>query len=211
MIAGAIRSRLFELRRDRAAAQRSSELLERKREVLLRELLRRARRQAALRSEAAAATRDARRKQSVARVEMGLPAIESAALAQPPTLALSLTSASVMGVRLPRLEMTSTPFRAFYSVADSKPLDDAGAAFTALLALLARLAEEDASLARLRVALRKVTKLSGALRKIVLPRIEREIREVVEEIEEEERDESVRRGRWANGREQRSDREAWVR
>jgi V/A-type H+-transporting ATPase subunit D len=196
MIGAAIRSRLFELRRDRAAAQRSSELLERKREVLLRELLRRARGQAALRAEAAEATRAARHKLAVARVELGLPAIESAALAQPPTLSVALGTVSVMGVRLPRLAATATPFRPAYSVAPSESLDDAGAAFTALLALLARLAEEERSLARLRVALRKVTKLAGALRKIVLPRIEREIREVVEEIEEEERDESVRRQRW---------------
>jgi len=195
MIAGAVRSRLFELRRDRAAAQRSAELLERKREVLLRELLRRARRQAALRSEAAAATRDARHELGVARVELGLRAIESAALAQPPALALALTSASVMGVRLPRLSMTQAPFR--LSVEDRHScLSPAAEAFAQLLALLAKLAEEEASLARLRVALRKVTKLSGALHNVVLPRIEREIREVVEEIEEEERDEGVRRGRW---------------
>lgn len=198
MIAGAVRSRLFELRRDRAAAQRSAELLEQKRQVLLRELLRRARRQAALRNEANAATRDARHKLAIARVELGLNAIESAALAQPPTLSLALSSAAVMGVRLPRLAMTSTPYRALYSPpADS--LDAAGAAFSALLVLLAKLAEEEAALARLRVALRKVTKLSGALRKVVLPCIEHEIRAVVEEIEEEERDEAVRRGRWQHG------------
>lgn len=195
MIAGAVRSRLFELRRDRAAAQRSAELLEQKRQVLLRELLRRARRQTALRNDANAATRDARHKLGVARVELGLNAIESAALAQLPTLSLALTSASVMGVRLPRLAMTPAPFQALYSP-PSASLDDAGAAFSALLVLLAKLAEEEAALARLRLALRKVTKLSGALRKVVLPRIEHDIRAVVEEIEEEERDEAVRRGRW---------------
>jgi len=50
MIGSATRSRLFELRRDRAAAERSAELLDRKREVLLREIARRERLRGELRA-----------------------------------------------------------------------------------------------------------------------------------------------------------------
>jgi len=197
MNTGAIRSRLFELRRDRVAAQRSAELLEQKREALLREILRRTRRCAELRNEVDARVRDAQRKLDVARVELGRDAIESAMLAQQPTISIATNETSVMGVRLPHFTVTTTPFRARYgAAATTESLDDAGIAFAALLPFVAQLVEQQESLARLRTAMRKVTKLSGALRKVVVPRIEREIRQVIEGIEEEERDESVRRTRW---------------
>lgn len=194
MIASAVRSRVFELRRDRAAAHRSAELLDRKREVLLREVLRRERHRAQLRGDADAACDRARRRLDVARVEHGLRAIETAALAQPQFVTIAESTSSLMAVRITRVSVTTTPFQAHYGAASTmESLDDAGIAFTELLPLLIALAEEEAALARLRVAMRKTTKLLNALRKVVLPRIERELRMAIDGIEEEERDEAVRR------------------
>lgn len=194
MISSATRSRLFELRRDRASAERSAELLDRKREVLLREIARRERLRIALRVTVGEAYADARQKLRIARVELGMPAIEAAAKVQKPRFSIASRSTSVMGVRIPQLAIEIEPYRACYSAAETAAsLDDAGAAYSALLAQLVQLAQEETAVARLALAMRKTTKLLNALRKVVLPRIEHEIRMAVEGIEEEERDEAVRR------------------
>jgi V/A-type H+-transporting ATPase subunit D len=194
MIGAATRSRLFELRRDRGAAQRSAELLDRKREVLLREIARRERLRQKLRDVVAAGYAEAHRRLSVARVELGMPGVEAAALAQPVRNAIEHRETSVMGVRIPQLTATVEPYRAFYgAAATAESLDECGAAFTELIPQIVALAQEETAVARLSAAMRKTTKLLNALQKVVLPRIEREIRAIVDGIEEDERDDAVRR------------------
>lgn len=194
MIGAAIRSRLFELRRDRQAAQRSAELLDRKREALLREVLRRERKRIELRRIVDESVRQARAKFSIARVELGLDGIERASMAQSARFSLRRRLTSVMGVRIVQIEGTYQPYHAEYGAAPTaESLDETGAAFTALLPSVLQLAEQETAIRRLRFAMRKTTKLLNALRKVVLPKIEREIRLTIEGIEEEERDEFVRR------------------
>ncbi len=194
MIGSATRSRLFELRRDRSAAERSAELLDRKREVLLREIARRERLRGELRSVVAVHYAEARQRLDVARVELGLHGVEAAALAQPERLAITQRVTSVMGVRIPQLTASIEPYRAFYgAAATSESLDECGAAFTALIPHLVALAQEESAVVRLSAAMKKTTKLLNALQKVVLPRIERDIHAIVDGIEEDERDEAIRR------------------
>jgi V/A-type H+/Na+-transporting ATPase subunit D len=194
MIGSATRSRLFELRRDRVAARRSAELLDHKREVLLREISRRQRLLQEIRNVANARYAEAHRLLRMARVELGMRGVEAAALAQPPRCTLAQRERSVMGVRIPELDATVQPYRAFYgAAATAESLDEAGAAFTDLLPSVVALAQEEIAVARLTTAMRKTTKLFNALQKVVLPRIEQEIRAIVDGIEEDERDDAVRR------------------
>jgi V/A-type H+-transporting ATPase subunit D len=198
MIASAARSRLFDLRRERTAAQRSAELLEQKREALLRETLRRSAQRHILRRAVDEAYHGARRHLDVARVELGSRMIAAAGLAQQPGHRITRASSSVMGVQIPRLIVSSGDYRAQYgTAATTVSLDDAGRAFHELLTRAIGLAEEEAALARMRTATRKVGKLLNALQRTVLPRIEHEIRRVIEGIEEEERDEALRRTVWS--------------
>ncbi|HLJ75242.1 MAG TPA: V-type ATP synthase subunit D [Thermoanaerobaculia bacterium] len=197
MIGSAVRSRLYELRRDRQAAQRSADLLDRKREALLREILRRERLRAQLRASVDASYKNALFKLRIARVELGMNGIESASLAQMPAFALAQRASSVMGVRIVQVGGKFEAYRASYgAAATAESLDDAGAAFHALLPDLIQLAQEETAIRKLRFAMRKTTKIFNALRKVVLPRIEREIRATIEGIEEEERDEFTRREVW---------------
>ena len=194
MIGSTSRSRLYELRRDRVSAIRSAELLDRKREVLLRETNRRVVQRDALRATVAVAYARACRLLAVARVEIGSEAIAGAALAQPAAHSIERGETSVMGVRVPDLAVNTLPFRPAYGpAATSRSLDEAARAFHELLPELLRLAVAESAVSRLRLALRKTTKLVNALQKIVIPRIETEIRTTVDCIEEEERDEGVRR------------------
>ena len=194
MIGSATRSRLFELRRERLAAVRSAELLDRKREVLLREIARRERLRDELREVVATHYAEARQRLAIARVELVLPAIEAAALAQPMRFEITHRITSVMGVRIPQLSAKVEPYRAFYgAAATAESLDECGAAFTALIPHLVALAQEESAVVRLSAAMKKTNKLLNALQKVVLPRIEREIHAIVDGIEEDERDEAVRR------------------
>jgi len=194
MIGAATRSRLFELRRDRSAARHSAELLDRKREVLLREIARRERLRNDLRAVVAAKYAEAQLRLRVARVELGMRGVEAVALAQPVRQIIARRDTSVMGVRIPQLRATVEPYRAFYgAAATTESLDECGAAFTDLVPHLVALAQEEIAVMRLSAAMRKTTKLVNALQKVVLPRIEKEIRAIVDGIEEDERDESVRR------------------
>jgi H(+)-transporting ATP synthase subunit D len=194
MITSTSRSRLYELRRDRVSARRGAELLETKREVLLRETNRRAARAAALRDDLVRRYRDAHELLRVAEVELGSNPLAAAALAQPLSVAVSTRPAAVMGVTIVNVVATAAKFRAFYGPAGTAECVDAAAsAFTVLLPALLELAAEETAVARLRVALRKTTKIVNALQKIVLPRLEAQIRLTVDSIDEEERDEAVRR------------------
>lgn len=194
MIGSATRSRLFELRRERLAAERSAELLERKREVLLREIARRERLRDELREAVAIHYAEARQRLAIARVELGLPAIEAAALAQPARFEITQRITSVMGVRIPQLSASVETYRAFYgAAATAESLDECGAAFTALIPHLVALAQEESAVVRLSAAMKKTTKLLNALQKVVLPRIASDIHAIVDGIEEDERDEAVRR------------------
>ena len=99
-----------------------------------------------------------------------------------------------MGVRIPLLSAAGGPYRAFYgAAATAESLDECGAAFTALLPHIVALAQEELAVVRLSLAMKKTTKLLNALQKVVLPRIESDIRAIVDGIEEDERDEAVRR------------------
>lgn len=194
MIGAATRSRLFELRRERSAARRSAELLDRKREVLLREIARRERVRRELRDVADARYLEAHERLRIARVELGMRDVEAAALAQPARYAIAHRETSVMGVRIPLLTATVEPYRAFYgAAATSASLDECGAAFTELIPHLVALAQEEIALARLSAAMRKTTKLLNALQKVLLPRIEHDIHAIVDGLEEEERDDAIRR------------------
>lgn len=197
MIVSTSRSRLYELRRDRIAAARSAELLERKREVLLRETTARIAKRDALRDRVTRALAAANYKLAIARVYHGRERIAAVALAQPLACTIESRELSVMGVRLIDLRAGAQPFRAMYGpAATSQALDDAALAFHTLLPDVIRLAGEEHAVSRLRLTLRKTTKLVNALRKIVLPRLEHEIRLIIDSIEEEDRDESVRRKVW---------------
>jgi V/A-type H+-transporting ATPase subunit D len=196
MIGAATRSRLYELRRARSGAVRSADLLDRKRTVLLRELNRRERERRRLARLVELSYGEAHRRLAVARVDLGIEAVEAAALAQPRAYTLESHDSPMMGVRIPRLIVKTEPYRAHYgAAATSESLDGCGAAFTALLPDLIALAQEQIAIERLTLAVRKTNRLLNALQKVVLPRYEREIRLIVEGIEEEERDEGVRRMR----------------
>jgi V/A-type H+/Na+-transporting ATPase subunit D len=206
MTGAAVRSRLLLLRRERGAARRGHDLLEQKREVLLRELLRRTRLRADVADRAAAALADARARLRQAQTELGRLAVESAALAQTEMASVERRAKKLLGIALPALHGRFKPFRPCYGPGGTaESLDRAGSAFADALPVLVRLAEEDLAVRNLQEGFAKTVRRLNALEKVVLPRLDDEIRGVTTALEEEDRDEALRRKRWlaASGRDSR--------
>ena len=197
MIGAAVRSRLLTLHQERKAARLGRELLDNKREAILRELLQRTRRRDKLRSALGQALRDAHRMVRAAHIEIGGAQIDGASLAQPVSVSVDLRHGSIVGVAMPRLQPRMTGFAPQYGVgATAASLDDAGACFSALLPTLIGLAQEEEAARNLQTGLIKTVRRLKALEQVVIPRLEQEVRDVLAALEEDERDESVRRKMW---------------
>jgi len=194
----AVRSRLHALGAERQAARLGRDLHDDKREAILRTLLERAPRHAAARATAAAASERARRSLTGAAIENGRRAVDAAALAQPVAAAVSWLPGSVVGVPTPRLELRIPPFRPRYGAgALTAKLDRAGEDFSALVIALVTFAEEEEAVRNLQSGLARTLRRLRALEEIVIPRLEREMREVAAALEEDEREDTVRNRRAA--------------
>jgi len=205
MTGAAVRSRLLILRREREAARRGQDLLEQKREVLLRELLQRTRLRAEAEARAAAALEQARARLRVAQTELGRLAVQSAALAQTETVSVKPRVRKLLGIALPALKGRFQPFRPRYGTGGTaESLDRAGTAFANALPLLVQLAEEDLAVRNLQQGFTRTVRRLNALEKVVLPRLDGEIRAVTTALEEEDRDEALRRKRWLTASRSRS-------
>ena len=200
MIQAAGRLRLLELRRDLGAARGGRDLLDRKREAILRTLVERLPRLDGLRRAAARALASARGAMTDAQCELGRSAVDAAALAQPPVASIAVRETVIVGVALPQIAGAIAPFRPRYgSASGSARLDAAGAAFTTLVPDLLAFASEDVAVRRLRQALARIVRRLNALDTLVLPDLSHQVHAMAAALEEEERDEAVRRKQWLGG------------
>ena len=193
----AVRSRLLTLQQERRAARLGWELLDNKREAILRELLQRTRRRDDLRLTMRQALRDARRMLRVARIEIGGAQIDRAALAQPVSVSVEVRHGSLVGVPMPRLQPQMNAFVPQYGpCGTTASLDAAGTRFSDLIPTLIELAQEEEAARNLHAGLVKTVRRLKALEQVVIPRLARDVRDVAAALEEDERDESVRRKSW---------------
>lgn len=193
MIGRAIRSRLHALRLERQAARLGRDLLDNKREAILRALADHGRRRTDTQAAAADAWRRARLALAAARIELGGRTVDAAALAQPRGAGVEWRAGSVVGVPTPRLTAQVPAFVPQYGAAStSAALDHAGLQYAALVNALVAYAEEDEAVRNLQLGLAKTIRRLKALEEVVLPRLEREARDVAVALEEDERDDTVR-------------------
>jgi V/A-type H+-transporting ATPase subunit D len=194
----ATRWRLIELQRRRRAIDAGIDLLDRKREALIRAVARHRAAAADRRARVARALEGARLEVDRAAVLIGDTPALAAALVQPPTVTVAAVEDAIMGVHLFRLDATAALFQPAYGPGGTcEALDAAGRAFTALLPDLVALARDEQAERSLRRGLRRTSRTLNALRAVLRPAIEQDIRAVESSLEEEEREEAVR---WRTGR-----------
>ena len=187
------KSNLNAAKRSRTLASMGYELMDRKRNILIRELMALIDDARELQDRIDATFSEAYASMRMAEISMGGSA-RLAADSVPIDDGFSLRSKSVMGVELPYVaDKCSEPDGPPYGLAfTSSDLDDAYFKFREVKALICELAQTENSIYRLAYAIKKAQKRANALKNIVIPGLEDEIFRISDALEEKEREEFVR-------------------
>ena len=167
------------------------ELLDRKRNILVREMMTlidaASELQTRIDSTYSAAYAALRR----ANITLGM--CQSLAEVSPIDNGLNITYRSVMGVELPTVTLQEQPLSMTYGLSSSNSmLDEAYLNFLEVKRMTAQLAEIENSVYRLAEAIKKTQKRSNALKNILIPRFNDEVRFITDALEEKEREEFSR-------------------
>ncbi len=174
-------------------AQNGFDLMDRKRSILIRELMGLIDRAAALQSTIGSTFADAYGSMQEANISTG--GCGHVAGAIPVDNSLSLRYRSVMGVELTSVvsKTTEDPGRMPYGFSGtSSALDNAYFKFAQVKKLALQLAETENAIYRLAWAIKKTQKRANALQNIVIPGLNADISRMNDELEEKEREEFTR-------------------
>ena len=182
---------LMAAKRSRALAKTGYELMDRKRNILIRELMTLMDTAQELQSQIDTVFTQAYAALQAANIRLGI--CDRIAEAVEVDDSLSLQYRSVMGVELPHIPGTSPAPRPEYGFANTtSALDECYIRFHRVKELVRQLAEVETSIYRLAVAIRKTQKRANALQNIVIPGFDQTIRFITDALEEKEREEFVR-------------------
>ena len=187
------KSNLNAAKRSRTLASTGYELMDRKRNILIRELMALIDDARELQERIDATFAEAYASMRIAMIAMGGSA-QLAAESVPVDDGFTLRSRSVMGVELPYVSVKSEePKGPPYGLSlTSGELDDAYFKFREVRDLIRDLAETENSIYRLAYAIKKAQKRANALKNIVIPGLDAEIFRITDALEEKEREEFVR-------------------
>jgi V/A-type H+-transporting ATPase subunit D len=187
------RSNLIRVRQDLRFAREGYEILDQKRMVLAKELVRLAGDAEKLETEMGQLTAIAYQALEQARLTMGSERVEWAALAVNKTVDVQLKYRGVMGIALPLIEASGKPPEMAYSLSDTTAaLDEASSLFREVLSRLPELSRLVTSVWRLAIELRKTQRRVNALQYIFIPDYVEVITFIESSLEERERAEIFR-------------------
>ena len=180
-------------KRTRALADNGYELMDRKRNILIREIMDLIDEAESLQQRIDSTFSEAYASMRLAEISMGGSA-ESGANVVPIDDSFSIRFRSVMGVELPVVnaepeEPSGPPYGLAFTSSD---LDDAYFKFAEVKELIRELAETENCIYRLAYAIKKAQKRANALQNIVIPGLDSEIARISDALEEKEREEFVR-------------------
>ena len=182
---------LVAAKRSRALAKTGYELMDRKRNILIRELMTLMDTAKELQGQIDTVFTQAYAALQAASIRLGVcdRIAETVAVDD----SLSLQYRSVMGVELPHIPGASPPPRPEYGLSEtSSLLDDCYLKFYRVKELTRKLAEVETSIYRLAQSIKKAQKRANALQNIVIPGLDEDIRFITDALEEKEREEFVR-------------------
>ena len=165
------------------------ELMDRKRNILIREMMLLIDKVKALREEIDKTFAQAYQALQTANVSLGV--IEGLASAVPVEDGITLNYRSVMGVEIPEVKLEEQPMRLHYSLyGTNSRLDDAYFCFARVKQLTVTLAEVENSIYRLASAIKKTQSRANALKNIIIPNFEYSSKFITDALEEKEREKS---------------------
>lgn len=167
------------------------ELLDRKRNILIRELMGLVDKAGELRTSIEETYIEAYAALQLANISLGL--VTPYAECVPVEKGLAITSRSVMGVELPQISLEEKPLKVTYGFSQTtSQLDRAFIAFDKVKKKTVLLAEVENSIYRLSAAIRKTQRRANALQNIIIPRNQAIVKFISDSLDEKEREEFSR-------------------
>ena len=183
------KSNLMAQKRSLALASQGYDLMDRKRNILVREMMQLIDRAAVIQDEIATAYSSAYKALQRANITLGV----VGEFAKTVPTGLKLDYRSVMGVELPIVKMEESAPGLYYGLdSTNSQLDDVYLKFCEVKRLTVELAEVESSVYRLAVAIQKTQKRANALNNIMIPQFTATIKYITEVLEEKEREDFSR-------------------
>ncbi|MEM4164115.1 MAG: V-type ATP synthase subunit D [Candidatus Caldarchaeum sp.] len=184
---------LIRVRRSLQVAKAIYRILEDKRDVLVRRLNDLVDVAEAEREKMAEPLRQAYAALFKAYAEMGSLKVESAAATTPASIEVKISDRTILGIKIPTLEISSTKLPLTYGFLDTTPVfDEAVTKFRNILAPICRVAEVENAIFRLAEELKKTQRLLNALEHLIIPRYQESIKFISANLEEREREDFVK-------------------
>ncbi len=183
---------LIKSKRSLKQARLGYELMDRKRNILIREMVSLTDEAKELRDSIDSTYTAAYRALQSANIQTGV--VSGIAESFPIDNSLELSTRSVMGVELPKLSITGsdTPKLDYRMFSTNSAFDNAYISFCRVKELTVRLAEIENSIYRLAAAIKKTQKRANALKNIMIPKFENIVSYISNALEEKEREEFSR-------------------
>ncbi len=176
-----------------AFSVRGYNLLDKKRNVLIREMMGLVGQANELQSEIQKTYKEAYDALMVANITIGKNTVEEISISVPKTEDFTVLLQSVMGVEIPRIKHATVELApAFGLFRTNASLDVALEKFTKLREMMYRLAEMETSVYKLAMEIKKTQKRTNALERIQIPKYKEIVKSIQETLEEKEREDFVR-------------------
>lgn len=176
-----------------ALARMGFDLMDKKRNILIREMMDLIDQAKDIQSQIDVTFREAYAALQIANMESGISYVQAISYTVPVEKSIRIKTRSIMGVEIPLVESEPSgqnPTYAFYTTKES--LDKARIAFEKVKELTIRLSMVENSAYRLAVAIKKTQKRANALKNITIPHYVQLSKDISDALEEKEREEFTR-------------------
>lgn len=176
-----------------ALAKQGYELMDKKRNILIRELMELIDKADAIQKEILTTYETAYKALQQANIELGINYVMEAASAVPEETNINIKSRSIMGVEIPHIDQLDDSVKPTFSFyGSSESLDIARISFEKVKRLSVELAAIENSAYRLATNVKKTQKRANALQNITIPKFTERAKSISNALEEKEREEFTR-------------------
>lgn len=176
-----------------ALARQGYSLMDRKRNILIRELTALIDQAKDIQKEIDVTFREAYEALEQANIELGIRSVREAAATVPEEDSLQVKYRSIMGTDIPLVRYDKKPVTLTYSLSETnEALDNARIKFEKVKDLTIRLSSVENSCYRLAANIRKTQKRANALKNITIPSYEQLTKSITDALEEKDREEFTR-------------------
>ncbi|MCI8485191.1 MAG: V-type ATP synthase subunit D [Lachnospiraceae bacterium] len=176
-----------------ALSRQGYELMDKKRNILIRELMELIEQATDIQREIDVTFTSAYQSLQKANIQMGIHEVETLSQRVPVENSISIKRRSVMGTEIPKVEYERQELKPAYPFYGTKmSLDEACDKFQKVKELTIRLAQIETSAYRLAHNIKKTQKRANALQNITIPKYENLAKSIQSALEEKEREEFTR-------------------